>query len=117
VFNVGRTALLLAAWAGERWELLGQAMADRLHQPYRGRALFPWLERVFAAARSAGALGVALSGAGPSVLAVVREPDAPAVARAMHESLRGAGLDARTLVLAADTDGARVTDLPDQFSD
>lgn len=117
VFNVGRTALLLAALAGERWELLAAAMADRLHQPYRGQALFPWLDRVFAAARSAGALGVALSGAGPSVLAVVGEADAPAVAQAMHEILRGDGLEARTLVLAADTGGARVTELPEQFSD
>jgi homoserine kinase len=113
VFNVGRTALLLAAFARERWDLLGPAMADRLHQPYRGRALFPWLGRVFAAAHGAGAQGVALSGAGPSVLAVAREAEAAAVAQAMQEALRHDGLGSRTLVLAADPHGARV----DQFSD
>jgi homoserine kinase len=117
VFNVGRTALFLSALVGDRWELLGAGMADRLHQPYRARALFPWLERVFAAARAGGAFGAALSGAGPSVLAVAREAEAPAVARRMQESLREEGLGARTLVLAADAGGARVGELPGQFSD
>lgn len=113
VFNVGRTALLLAAFTRERWDLLRAAMADRLHQPYRSRALFPWLDRVFAAADAAGALGAALSGAGPSVLAVVRESEAARVAAAMEEALRGHGLEGRALVLAADSRGARV----EEFSD
>jgi homoserine kinase len=112
VFNVGRTALLLAALARERWELLGAAMADRLHQPYREQALFPWLSRVTAAARAAGAHGVALSGAGPSVLAVAAEPRATAVAGAMCDAFGREGLTGRTLVLAADSRGARVTELP-----
>jgi len=117
VFNVGRTALLLAALGTERWELLGPAMADRLHQPYRARALFPWLPAVFAAARAAGARGAALSGAGPSVLALATEPEAPAVGAAMAAALAGAGLGARALVLAADRSGARVVTLPGEFSD
>jgi homoserine kinase len=113
VFNVGRTALFLAALARERWDLLGAAMADRLHQPYRGRALFPWLDRVLASARKAGALGVALSGAGPSVLAMVRDGVGEAVAAAMREALEREGLAGRTLLLGADPTGARVS----QFSD
>lgn len=113
VFNVGRTALLLAALLRRRWDLLGVAMADRLHQPYRSRMLFPWLDRVLGAARAAGALGAALSGAGPSVLAVVRPEAAERVAAAMEAALRGEGLAARSLVLAADLRGARV----DEFSD
>jgi homoserine kinase len=116
VFNVGRTALLLAALVRERWELLGGAMADRLHQPYRGRALFPWLEPVFAAARAAGAHGVALSGAGPSVLAIASPDTAPLVARAMQDAFRREGGESGTLVLGADLGGARVVDLPEEFS-
>ena len=112
VFNVGRAALLLAALVRQRWDLLGGAMADRLHQPYRGRALFPWLEPVFAAARAAGAHGVALSGAGPSVLAIAGPEAAPRVARAMHDAFCGQGGDSGTLVLGADGGGARVVDLP-----
>jgi len=112
VFNVGRTALLLAAFVSQRWDLLGAAMADRLHQPYRARALFPWLPAVFAEARAAGAHGVALSGAGPSVLAVAGEGEAASVARAMQEALGRERLESRALVLAADDRGAQVIDLP-----
>jgi homoserine kinase len=54
----------VGAWTQARWDLVGQAMGDRLHQPYRSRAMFPWLEAVMHAAREAGALGAALSGAG-----------------------------------------------------
>jgi homoserine kinase len=117
VFNVGRVALFLAALVGERWDLLGAAMADRLHQPYRSRALFPWLPTVVAAAREAGALGAALSGAGPSVLALTREADGEAVGRAMQDALAGERLGSRVLVLGADRQGARVATLAGEFSD
>lgn len=113
VYNVGRAALLVAALSRDRWDLLKVAMDDRLHQPYRARALFPWLERVFGAARAAGALGVALSGAGPSVLAVVHDAEAATVAEAMKNALEGEGLAGRGWVLAADPHGARV----EEFSD
>ncbi|NMB45518.1 MAG: homoserine kinase [Firmicutes bacterium] len=69
VFNVGRAALFIAAWTKKRWEVLGKAMADRLHQPFRA-ALVPGLEEVLTAAVEAGAVGAALSGAGPSVVAL-----------------------------------------------
>jgi homoserine kinase len=107
VFNVGRTALLLAAFTRGLWECLDAAMRDRLHQPYRGRALFPWLETVFEAARGAGALGVALSGAGPSVLAIVSPDHADDIARAMRAALLGAGQGGSTLVVEADLHGAQ----------
>jgi homoserine kinase len=113
VFNVGRSALLIAALVSGRWDCLEAGMADRLHQPYRGRTLFPWLGAVFAAARGAGALGVALSGAGPSVLAVTREGEADGVATAMREALLRAGRAGAGRVLTAEPAGARV----EQFSD
>jgi homoserine kinase len=87
-------------------------MGDRLHQPYRGRAMFPWLGEVLAAARGAGALGAALSGAGPSVLGVVRAGGGQGVARAMTEALARAGHGGRGQVLGADTRGAQVERLP-----
>ena len=103
VFNVQRVSLLLAALASGRIDLLSTAMHDRLHQPYRLR-LFPWMDAVAAAAREAGALGCVLSGAGPSMLAVVPGA-ADAVARAMAETLAGAGLAGRALELEVDLDG------------
>jgi homoserine kinase len=74
VSNVQRTALLVAAFALGRGDLLRVAMQDRLHQPYRMEAC-PLLPPLLPLAGTPGVLGVALSGAGPAVLLVV-EPDA-----------------------------------------
>jgi homoserine kinase len=113
VYNVGRVALLVAAWTQARWDLVGQAMGDRLHQPHRARAMFPWLDGVIEAARRAGALGAALSGAGPSVLGIAPTGCGVAVARAMEQALATAGHAGQGHVLAADTRGARVEPLPE----
>lgn len=106
VFNLQRASLLLAALAAGRSDLLDVAMEDRLHQPYRFK-LFPWLAGVIPAALGAGALSCALSGAGPSVLAVTRG-DGKAVGRAMEEALRAAGMAGRAIALGVDTCGATV---------
>jgi homoserine kinase len=106
IFNVQRVALLLAALQTRRRDALPAALDDRLHQPYR-RALFPWLPTVADAARGAGALGCVLSGAGPALLALVAG-DGQAVARAMEQALRGAGVDGRADTYAVDTAGATV---------
>ena len=68
VFNVSRSSLLVAAVATRNFEMLSQAMNDRLHQPYR-IPLIPGYDEIAEAATRAGAFGVALSGAGPSVAA------------------------------------------------
>jgi homoserine kinase len=104
VFNVQRVSLLLAALNTGRGELLELAMRDRLHQPYRLR-LFPWMSAVEAAAREAGALGCALSGAGSAIIAAVRG-SSEAVGRAMEGALRAAGVRGTALGLEVDTGGA-----------
>ncbi len=104
VFNVTRTALLIAALTGGRMDLLDEATQDRLHQPYRER-LIPGLAQVFAAARRAGAHGVALSGSGPTVLAF---GDAPGIGNAMADAFRTAGAGCRTLDVEIDTEGTVV---------
>ncbi|MBI4637569.1 MAG: homoserine kinase [Candidatus Rokubacteria bacterium] len=105
VFNVQRVALLLASLQAGRTEPLREALLDRLHQPYRLR-LFPWMSDVAAAARAAGALGCVLSGAGPSLLAIVAG-DAPAVAEAMEAALRRVGVPGVARVLRVDPVGAQ----------
>ncbi|HEU4367060.1 MAG TPA: homoserine kinase [Methylomirabilota bacterium] len=104
VFNVQRVALLLAALQAGRLDVLGTALDDRLHQPYRLR-LFPWMPPVAEAARAAGALGCVLSGAGPSLLAAVGG-DTDAVARSMEGALAAAGVHGRARAFAVDTEGA-----------
>jgi len=106
VFNVQRVALLLASLQAGRIDLLPSALEDRLHEPHR-RKLFPWMEDVVAAARAAGALGCVLSGAGPSLLAVVRgDAEAKTVGRAMEEALAHAGVSGAARSLEVDTCGA-----------
>ena len=70
VFNVQRAALLTAAFAQERLDLLKVAMEDRMHQPRR-RAICGLLEHLEALNGSGAFAGVALSGAGPALLAVL----------------------------------------------
>lgn len=69
VANVQATALLVAAFAQGRGELLAAGTADRLHQPYRAEAC-PLLPRLLPLAGTGGVYSVTLSGAGPSVLLV-----------------------------------------------
>ena len=103
VFNVQRVALLLAALQSGRADALATALDDRLHQPYR-LTLFPWMPAVVVAARRAGALGCVLSGAGPALLAVVAG-DGRAVAAAMEDALRMAGLAGTARALPVDLNG------------
>ncbi|HEX4154049.1 MAG TPA: homoserine kinase [Acidobacteriaceae bacterium] len=72
VFNVQRVALLTAAFAQGRLDLLRTAMEDRLHQPYRAAAC-PLLAKLLPLMKEPEIAGVALSGAGPSVLVVLAE--------------------------------------------
>lgn len=110
IFNVQRVALLLAGLQAGRTDAVATALDDRLHQPYRLK-LFPWMPSVVDAARQAGALGCVLSGAGPSLLAVV-SGDGTTVARAMEEALRRAGIAGAARAFAVDTTGAVATSEP-----
>ena len=104
VFNVQRVALLLAGLQAELPAALSVALEDRLHQPYRLK-LFPWMPDVATAARTAGALGCVLSGAGPSLLAVV-DGNGTAVGRAMEEAAGRAGIRGKAQALDVDAAGA-----------
>ena len=67
VINLQNSLLLLGAFIQGRHELLSSALQDRIHQPYRA-ALCPLLPTLQELAGTPEILGVALSGAGPSVL-------------------------------------------------
>ena len=70
VANLQRVSLLTAAFAAGRGELLGVAMQDWIHQPYR-RDACPLLGQLVPLTGTSGILGVALSGAGPAVALLV----------------------------------------------
>jgi homoserine kinase len=76
VFNVQRSSLLVAAFAQGRLDLLKTAMQDRMHQPYRMEAC-PLLAKLLPLMEEPEIAGVALSGAGPSVLVFLAEGTTP----------------------------------------
>ncbi|RJS80082.1 homoserine kinase [Candidatus Bathyarchaeota archaeon] len=95
VHNVGHAAALAAGFAIGDVDLIGRSMLDVVVEPARA-SLVPGYREVREKALEAGACGVALSGAGPSMIAVVNalEVDASKVAEAMREGFESAGLSA-----------------------
>jgi homoserine kinase len=89
VANIQATALLVSAFAQGRGDLLATAMEDRIHQPYRMEAC-PLLPRLLPLSGTPGILGVALSGAGPSVL-LIADPSASILQ--LRSSIRNAAQD------------------------
>lgn len=71
VYNSGRSALLMASIMTGKYENIRVGVEDRLHQRYR-KKLVPHIDDIFDFAYSSGALGVYLSGAGPTVIAIVQ---------------------------------------------
>jgi homoserine kinase len=111
VFNVQRAALLQAAIAEGRFELISEALRDRLHQPYRaphGRGLTEILTMNEEVEQFPGLIGVALSGAGPTIIAFAVH-NSTAIAEEMKARLVRSGVAARGIELEVDNKGRSVT--------
>jgi homoserine kinase len=106
VHNLQRTALFIAAITQQRHELLWEAMRDRLHQPQR-ESLVPGLAEALALPHMPGLLGVALSGAGPSIIALVNDHDDEISAR-VASCFRAYKIESTIRTLEADNEGCRV---------
>ncbi|MEK7280738.1 MAG: homoserine kinase [Chloroflexota bacterium] len=104
VYNLGRVAMLVAALAQGKLELLTLATQDRLHQPARTK-LFQAMPVIFKAASEAGALGVCLAGGGSSILALTKV-NTSAIAQAMEKMAKAEGVSGRTLITQPNTWGA-----------
>jgi len=109
VFNLGRVALLVAALQQGDLSMLGTAMEDRLHQPYRAN-LIPGMKKVLAAARLAGARGVTLSGSGPTLVAFA-DNNFELIARVMKDTFRQNGVTAKVMVINPSPVGARALEI------
>ena len=105
VHNLQRTAIFTAAIAQQRYDLLWEAMRDRLHQPHR-ESLVPGLAEALALPRMPGLLGVALSGAGPSIVALVDDNDDKIGAR-IANCFKARNVESTTRTLAVDNEGCR----------
>jgi homoserine kinase len=107
VTNIQNSMLLLAAFVQGRSDLLALALEDRIHQPYRA-TLCPLLPALQKLTGSKGILGVALSGAGPSVLVFLDAKSTVSKAKAaVAEHLRSRGLAAELIATEITNRGGR----------
>lgn len=106
VHNLQRTAIFISALAQQRYDLLWEAMRDKLHQPKR-ESLVPGLAEALALPRVPGLLGVALSGAGPSIVALVDDHE-KAIGNKIANCFRAHNIQSTVRVLDVDNDGCRV---------
>lgn len=105
VFNLQRVALFGAVIETGAYDLLWDAMQDRLHQAHR-QSLVPGLAEALATPRQPGLLGVALSGSGPSVVALTRDRPGE-IGEEIAENFRRRDIPARVRVLEVDHEGWR----------
>jgi homoserine kinase len=110
VFNAAHVGLLLQGLATGNHDWLKAALQDRIHQPYR-QGLIPGYGVVQDAAIAAGADGMVISGAGPTLLALAPPGPAVAVASAMQAAWQGTGMVAQAMVLPLDVAGTTVRSL------
>ena len=103
VFNLQRAALFTAAIAQQRYDILWEAMHDRLHQPQR-ESLVPGLAAALALPRMPGLLGIALSGAGPSIVSLVESNEEEIGARIA----RCFKVESTVRILDVDNEGCRL---------
>lgn len=108
VFNVGRAALFASAITSGNYELLLAATQDRLHQPYR-KNLIPNFDKINNIALEFGAKGVCLSGAGPSIIAIIDE-NYDNFEIGVKGALKDLNLESKweVMILEADNSGANV---------
>jgi homoserine kinase len=107
VHNISRAVLVTEAFRNGDMDLLGKAMTDTLHQPYRLK-LMPGAESAMEAAKEAGASAVALSGAGPSLIAFSSKAEAE-IGESMKRAFEAAGLlNVRIFNLGVSSRGAEI---------
>ncbi len=107
VYNLSRAALFSASLLTGKFENLRTAVDDKLHQPYR-MELIPHCSEVFDIAYTHGAYGVYISGAGPTVMAIVDEKNEFFVGK-MRFSLENAGLNGwRVEQFSIDNEGTTI---------
>jgi homoserine kinase len=107
IYNISRAVLVTEALRTGNLDLLGIAMKDSLHQPYR-LPLIPGAIAALEAGKKAGAAAVALSGAGPGLIAFSPKEKGD-IGASMKRAFESAGLNARVFELETSYEGAEVT--------
>jgi homoserine kinase len=105
IFNAAHVGLLIRALSEGNGEWLQAALCDRIHQPYR-KALIKGYDEVHQAALQAGAWGMVISGAGPTLLALSSKAQATQVAQVMSQTWQKHAISSQTHLLSIDQQGA-----------
>ena len=109
VYNLSRSALMTASLFSGKIENLRVAVQGRLHQPYRS-GLIEHYDQVFRISYELGSLGTYVSGAGPTIIALVPSDEADNFLTQIQVQLAQKGIENwKTEILAADSHGARIT--------
>lgn len=111
VVAASRAAALVQGLSSGDGALLGAALDDVLHVPFR-RGRIPGYDAVVAAAQNAGAFGATLSGAGSAILAIAPRERSAAVGAAMIAAWRDIGIEAELITCSGTVAGATVTHAP-----
>jgi homoserine kinase len=108
IFNAAHLGLLVRALETGNQNWLRCALQDKIHQPYR-QSLIKGYEAVQQAALNAGAYGMVISGAGPTLLALTDVTNADAVEKAMAAAWGEFGVKADVRAIGIDTQGSQVS--------
>jgi homoserine kinase len=105
IYNMSHLALLIRALETANREWLSAALNDQLHQPYR-RSLIPGYDLVRKAVLAAGAYGMVISGAGPTLLTLTHHSQSEQVSVAIQRAWQIEGVEANVKSLELDSTGA-----------
>lgn len=106
-YNVGRASLLTGAMLTENYSLLSTALQDRMHQYYRKR-LIGGSSRIFYEAERFGAIGTYISGAGSTMVSIVKKENEAQFYNDMNKYITSNFKNWRFMFVPADNKGAIV---------
>ena len=108
VYNLSRSALMTASLFSGNLENLRVAVQDKIHQPYRA-GLIEHLDDVFRMSYELGSLGTYVSGAGPTIISLVKTDQADRFSAQAEIRLKQKEIGGWVIkTLAADSEGARI---------
>ncbi len=108
VYNLSRSSLMTAALFSGSLENLRVAVQDSLHQPYR-MGFIQGAQTVFRMSYELGSYGTYISGAGPTIIAIIDDREADSFSRCAIPHLESRGITDWTFsLLEADGEGAKV---------
>lgn len=100
ISNLSRISLLTAAFANKDYSLLKTAMEDQMHQPYR-KKLIKNFDQLLETAYKNGAYGAALSGAGPTIIAIAKEENTDLIAEELKNIFTSKAIEAKVFKVKA----------------